>query len=107
MTEQEWTTCTDPQRMLDFLRGKANDRKLRLFACARCRQLWSLLTDHRSRSAVEVGERFADHQATAAELTEAADAAWSAKVHEVGGRVGLSAVVAHDPTGQGVWDTAW
>lgn len=34
MTEQEWLNCTSPTVMLDFLCGKASDRKLRLFACA-------------------------------------------------------------------------
>jgi hypothetical protein len=36
MTEAEWNACTEPQRMLEFLRasGGASDRKLRLFACA-------------------------------------------------------------------------
>jgi hypothetical protein len=34
MTEQEWLECTDPGRMLEFLRDKASHRKLRLFACA-------------------------------------------------------------------------
>ena len=31
MTEAEWLACTDPERMLEFLKGKAGGRKLRLF----------------------------------------------------------------------------
>jgi hypothetical protein len=34
MTEAEWLACTDPLKMLEFLRGKASERQLRLFACA-------------------------------------------------------------------------
>jgi hypothetical protein len=60
MTEQEWLQCTDPQKMLEFLRGKASDRKLRLFACACARRVWHLMEDKGSRTAVQIAEGFAD-----------------------------------------------
>jgi hypothetical protein len=54
MTEQEWLACTNSQPMLEFLRGKASERKLRLFACACCRRVWKLLSDKYSRKALKI-----------------------------------------------------
>jgi hypothetical protein len=39
MTEQEWLECSDPEKLLRFLKGRAGERKLRLFACACCRRI--------------------------------------------------------------------
>jgi hypothetical protein len=60
MTEAEWLACTDPEQMLRFLRGTANEHKLRLFAVACCRRVWHLLNEEQGRRAVEVGEQCAD-----------------------------------------------
>jgi hypothetical protein len=103
MTEAEWLASTDPDRMLEYLSGRpptvrgwlawlgfrqeeqaepdrprVSARKLRLYACACCRLIGGLLTDERSRQAVEVGERYADGLATDAELRAAQSAAWEA-----------------------------
>jgi hypothetical protein len=71
LDEKQWLNATDPEPMLGFLRGSGSPRKLRLFACALCRVLWDLLSDPRSRAAVEVAERFADGAATGEELAAA------------------------------------
>jgi hypothetical protein len=88
MTEAEWLVCTDPQKMLNILEGKvserkfwrrkASDRKLRLFACACCRSIWHLLTDARSRKAIELAEQSADGLTNPQALLEASESAWAA-----------------------------
>jgi hypothetical protein len=62
MTEQEWLACTDPQKMLEFLRGKASDRKLLLITTACCRRAWwCCLTSRRCTQALKRAERDADN----------------------------------------------
>jgi hypothetical protein len=66
MTQAEWLACDDVERLLKSLRQ--HDRKARLFSCACCRQIWEYITDPDLRDAVAVSERFADEEATAAQL---------------------------------------
>jgi hypothetical protein len=71
MTEQEWLACTDPQRMLEFLKGKTSDRKLRLFACGCCRLIWDSLTADRIRRGIEMAEQYGDGQIADPDLERA------------------------------------
>jgi hypothetical protein len=71
MIEAEWLACTDPERMLDSLRGRASDRKLRLFAVACCRRVWTSLEHEVFRDAVEKAESFADGLVDRTELLQA------------------------------------
>jgi hypothetical protein len=60
MTEAEWLATTDPTPMLEFLRGNASERKLRLFMIACARLLWERIPPGEMREAVEAAERGAD-----------------------------------------------
>jgi len=80
--QHAWLTCQRSDWMLWALRniGYTDERTLRLYACA-CvrgtpladgRTVWDLLTDARSKTAVEVAERFARGDATGQERHAAA-----------------------------------
>jgi hypothetical protein len=71
MTPEEWERCDDPGRMLEFLGGKASARKVRLLTIACCLGGWSPLYEGRCHTLVSLAERYADGQATPAELAEA------------------------------------
>ena len=71
MTESEWLHGTDPVPLLDLLRRRAGDRKLRLFACACCRLVWDHLPTEECRQAVELAERYADGAVGETEREEA------------------------------------
>jgi hypothetical protein len=124
MTEAEWRACGEPARMLFFLIGKPGDplrafcegevggRKLRLFACACVRRVWHLLDDPRSRTAVELAERYADGQASRAELAAAAypgaddaivAAAEAARDDAGKARWEAAVAAARAASGQGAW----
>jgi hypothetical protein len=62
MTEAEWKICTDPRPMLAFLRSNSTQRKLQLFGCGCYRYIWHLLTDEKTRAAVEMAEAVADRE---------------------------------------------
>jgi hypothetical protein len=71
VTEVEWLACGDPEVMLDQLRETVSDRRWRLCLCAFCRSVWYRVTDPRSRQAVETCQRYADGDASDAELLAA------------------------------------
>jgi hypothetical protein len=71
VTEAEWLACKSPQKMLEFLRGKASERKLRILMCASLRRVWDYLDDERFGRAVEVAERYCDGPSQLTELDEA------------------------------------
>ena len=92
--EPAWSACDDPVSMLYALRGRCDERKLRLFAAACCRRLWPLLSDERSRRAVEALERYVDREETvdglvlaAREARDAADGRCDGNDRHVAGAV--------------------
>ena len=104
-----WEACTRPDWMLWLLGAVTHedDKTYRLYACwcarntplANGRKVWDLLTDKRSRDAVEVAERFAVGEATREELAAAWDAAWDA--------AWAAAWAARDAAWDAAWAAAW
>lgn len=68
MTEDEWDGCSDPRRMLKFLKGRASERQLRRFACACWGWKWEGPIDDSIHHALDVAERYAGGLALKEEL---------------------------------------
>jgi hypothetical protein len=98
VTESEWLSCPDPDPMLSFLasQGAADERRLRLVACACVRQAWQLLTPQ-ARVAIEMAEANAEGAATEEEV---ARARWLVDRLPVGDQTARSAALA-------VWHATW
>jgi hypothetical protein len=123
MTEAEWLTGADPGPMLGFLRGRASDRKLRLFACACLWRVLPLLDDERqNRKSIEFAERYADGLASRNQLHgqawgkpagafsvvlwNAQEAAESAS-QMAAGEVAHAAAIAADAETYSTWEAAF
>jgi hypothetical protein len=78
MTEADWLAWTNLDPPYEFLRGRASERKFRLFACACARRVLHLLADDCYQQAIEVAERYADGLESTKTLLEARDIAYQA-----------------------------
>lgn len=73
---------------------KGHDREIRLYAVWCARQVQHLMTDPRSISVLDVAERFANGDASRAELASAGEAAGAATVAAIVAAAGAAAGVA-------------
>jgi hypothetical protein len=70
MTETEWLTAAHPWDMIAFASGTTTNRKLRLFACACCRQVCNDFLPPLVLRAVAAAEAFADREISADTLAQ-------------------------------------
>lgn len=89
MDESGWLACADPRALLEGVRGRVSERKLRLVAAAGYRRNWFLVFNRVARWAADVVDRYAEGTATEAEWS----GAWTA-------------VGAHRALGEDAWQAA-
>ncbi len=71
--DEAWRAAPNPNWVVWIAtrEGVLSERDQRLFGCWAVRQVWHLLTDERSRRAVEVAEKYAVGKATTDDLADA------------------------------------
>ena len=69
------SSCHDLEEMIKVIRSKKDDSLITRFGCACCRRIWHLLSDPRSRAAVEVTENYLNGSASLSDLEAAVTAA--------------------------------
>jgi len=92
MTEAEWLTCADPEKMLTHLRRRKrrpSARKFRLFSVGCCRHSAAVMSHPANRRCLEVAERYADGLASEEERRKSLRAASFAAA--------INALVGADP----------
>ena len=94
--KHEWLvwTVTRPNVFTDSVLRKLACRFVRETPLSDGRKVWDLLTDERSRKAVEVAEFYADGKATYEELEAAYDAAYDAGVYVADDEAAYAAAAA-------------
>ena len=80
MTENEWLTTPDPERLSLYLAETASDRKLRLLAAACCRRLMAWNKHSRVLEALCRVERYADGQLADSTMEKWGREMWRAMV---------------------------
>jgi hypothetical protein len=73
MTEADWLYADKVDRLIEYLffQRKTSDRRLRLFACACCRQVERFIEDFGVKETLRLAEDFADHDDLRVELQTA------------------------------------
>jgi hypothetical protein len=74
MTEEEWLSCPNPATMIEWLRDKASDRKLWLFAAACSRRASPFLPEEIVQAVTNISERLAEGLASPSERQAAREA---------------------------------
>ena len=82
------------------------DREIRHYAVWCARQVEHLMTDHCSKDALNVSERFADGLATQEELDAAWSAAWDAEMAAAIAARAAAGAAARAAAGAAAWDAA-